>query len=95
MRMMARMRFDTAMANAAVKSGSVEKTFAAFIEKAKPEAVYFTLDNGQRTGYFVFDMTQSSTMPSLFEDAFMTLGVDVQLTPVMNADELKAGFAAM
>jgi hypothetical protein len=40
-------------------------------------------------------MTQSSTMPSLFEDAFMTLGVDVQLTPVMNADELKAGFAAM
>ena len=95
MRMMLRMRVDTAMGNAAVKSGALGKSIAAFMEKAKPEASYFTIDNGQRTGYFVFDMTQSSKMPSLFEETFMTLGADVQLTPVMNADELRAGLAHM
>jgi len=95
MRMMLRMRVDTAIGNAAIKSGALAKSIGAFIEKAKPEAVYFTVDNGQRAGYFVFDMTQSSTMPSLFEDAFMTLGAEVQLTPVMNLEELKAGLAAM
>ena len=74
MRMLLRMRMDTAMSSAAIKDASIAKTVANFMDKAKPEAAYFTLDNGQRTGYFVFDMTQSSTMPALFEEIFATLG---------------------
>ena len=95
MRMLLRMRVDTAKGNVAIKDGTLGKTIQNFIEKAKPEAAYFTVDNGQRTGYFVFDMTQSSMMPALFEESLMTLGADLQLTPVMNGEELRAGLAAI
>ena len=95
MRMLLRMRVDTAKGNVAIKDGTLGKTIQNFIEKAKPEAAYFTVDNGQRTGYFVFDMTQSSAMPTLFEEGLMTLGADLQLTPVMNGEELRAGLAAI
>jgi len=94
MRMMLRVRMNTAKANEAVKSGTLPKVMGAFMEKAKPEAAYFTLDNGERTGFFVFDMKDSTQMPPLAEDLFMALGADLQLTPVMNADEMRAGLGA-
>ena len=94
MRMMLRARFETAAANAAFKSGIVEKTLGDFMAKAKPEAVYFTLENGKRCGVFVFDMKELSMMPVLFEDMFQAVGAEVELTPCMTADELRAGLAA-
>ena len=96
MRMMARMRFDTAMANAAVKSGSVEKTFAAFIEKAKPEAVYFTDHCGKRSAVVIVDLPDASKIPSLAEPWFLTFEADVQIHPIMTpADLEKAGLDAI
>jgi mono/diheme cytochrome c family protein len=94
MRMMLRARFETAAANAAFKAGIVEKTLGDFIAKAKPEAVYFTLENGKRCGVFVFDMKESSVMPALFEDMFQAVGAEIELTPCMTPDELRAGLAA-
>lgn len=94
MRMMLRVRTNTAKANEAIRNGTLPKVIAAFMEKAKPEAAYFTIDNGERTAFFVFDMKDSSQMPSLGEELFMELGADLHLTPVMNADELKVGLSA-
>jgi hypothetical protein len=92
--MMLRARFETAAANAAFKAGIVEKTIGDFMAKAKPEAAYFTLEKGQRCGVFVFDMKESSMMPVLLEDMFAAVGADVELTPAMTLDELRAGLAA-
>ena len=36
----------------------------------------------------------NTTTPPLAEDLFMALGADLQLTPVMNADEMRAGLGA-
>jgi hypothetical protein len=94
MRMMLRVRVDTAKGSEAVKSGALPKVIAGLMEKTKPEAAYFTLDNGQRCAFLVFDMTESSMMPSIAEDLFTTLGAEVHLVPAMNADDLKAGLAA-
>ena len=94
MRMMLRVRVNTAKGNEAIKNGTLPKVIGAFMERAKPEAAYFTIDNGERTAFFVFDMKDSSQMPPLGEDMFMELGADLHLTPVMNADELKAGLGA-
>ena len=94
MRMMLRARFETAAANAAFKVGIVEKTLGDFIAKAKPEAVYFTVENGKRCGVFVFDMKESSMLPVLFEDMFQTVGAEIELTPCMTPDELRAGLMA-
>lgn len=94
MRMMLRVRIDTAKANEAIRSGLLPKTIEKFASRAKPEASYFTVDNGVRTAFFVFDMKESSQMPLLGEDLFMSLGADLHLTPVMNADELRTGLGA-
>lgn len=94
MRMMLRVRLDTAKGNEAIKSGTLPKVIAGFMERAKPEAAYFTVDNGQRTGFFFFDMKDSSQMPPLAEDLYMQLGAELHFTPVMNGDELKAGLGA-
>lgn len=94
MRMMLRARFETAAANAAFKTGVVEKTLGDFMAKAKPEAVYFTVENGKRCGVFVFDMKESSMMPVLFEDMLQTVGAEIELTPCMTPDELRASLAA-
>jgi hypothetical protein len=93
--MMMRVRVDTESGNAAVKSGKLGKVIGDFMAKAKPEAAYFTVDEGQRTAFFFFDMKESSQMPALGEDLFMSLGAELHLSPVMNADELKVGLAAV
>lgn len=94
MRMMLKVMLDTAKGNEAIKTGSLSKTIGAFAERAKPEASYFTVVGGRRCGLFFFDMKDSSQMPPLAEDMFMTLGAELEFTPVMNTDELKAGLSA-
>jgi hypothetical protein len=93
--MMLRVRVNTAKGNEAIKNGTLAKVIGAFSERAKPEAAYFTVDNGERTAFFVFDMKESSQMPPLAEQLFTELGAELHLTPVMNADELKAGLATL
>jgi hypothetical protein len=85
---------NTAKVNEAIKNGTMPKVIGAFMEKAKPEAAYFTLDAGERTAFFVFDLKESSQMPPLAEDLFMELGADLHLAPAMNADEMRAGLGA-
>jgi hypothetical protein len=95
MRMMARVQVDTATGSAALKSGALAETIGKFMEQAKPESAYFTLDQGDRCAFFVFDMKESSAMPALLEDAFHRLNAKIDLRPVMNLDELRTGLAAM
>jgi hypothetical protein len=95
MRMMLRVRVNTASGNEAIKTGTLPQVIGRFMELAKPEAAYFTVDNGQRTAFFVFDMKDSSQLPPLAEDMFVSLGAELQFSPVMNADELKAGLGAL
>lgn len=94
MRMMLKVSVNTADGNAAIKSGKLGEVIGQFMERAKPEAAFFTVDGGQRTGYFFFDMKQSSDMPPMAEDMFMQLGASIWFTPVMNAEELKTGLGA-
>ncbi len=63
----------------------------AFIEQTKPEATFFVTEGGRRTGLFFFDMKDSSLLPSLAEPFFLNLNASVEVTPAMNADNLKAG----
>ena len=77
--------------NRAIKDGSLPKTMKWLGETIKPEAAYFTTENGKRTAYYVFDLKDPSQMPVIGEPLFQNLGADVQYSPVMNADELKSG----
>ena len=90
MRMMLRLRIDATKGSAALKSGALQKAMTAFAEKFKPEATYFTVDRGMRSGFYVFDMTDSKQMPDAAE-ALFDLGSEVELTPCMTPDDLRVG----
>jgi hypothetical protein len=90
MRMMLRIHIDAVQGSSALKSGAMQKAIAAFTEKFKPEATYFALEGGRRTGFFVFDMKSSQQCPEVAE-AFFDAGCDAHLTPVMTIDDLRHG----
>ena len=94
MRMMMKVSMPVEPANAAIKDGSLPKTMQELAARLKPEASYFYTECGKRTALFVFDMKDSAQMPVIAEPFFMRLNAGVELHPVMNADDLKAGLKA-
>jgi hypothetical protein len=93
MRMMLRMQFPAEPGNAAIKDGRLGKVLADTLERLKPEAAYFTAVGGNRGGYMVFDLKDPSDIPPACEPLFHELGAEIELAPVMTADEVRAGVA--
>jgi hypothetical protein len=89
--MMMKVSIPVESGNKGIKDGTLPKTVMAFVEKVKPEASYFTAEAGKRTAVFVFDLTDPTMIPSIAEPFFMNLGAGIELSPVMNLDELKSG----
>lgn len=94
MRTMLRINIDALKGSEALKAGAMQKAITGFVEKFKPEATYFTVYEGMRSGYFVFDMTSSQQMPEISE-AFYEIGCKVVISPCMTPEDLQAGFAAV
>ena len=64
----------------------------AILAEQKPEAVYFTADKGQRTGFLFLDMKESADIPKLAEPWFLAFNAAVEMRPVMAPEDLaKAG----
>jgi len=95
MRTLLRVTPDVDAANKAIKDGSMPKIIEAAMDKLKPEAAYFHANDGHRSFFMVFDMKDASEIPVLAEPFFMKLNAKVELCPVMNAEDLKKGLAAV
>ncbi|NUS22203.1 MAG: hypothetical protein HOQ25_20850 [Mesorhizobium sp.] len=91
MRTMLRISLPTVEGNKALKDGSMGKFIEHSLSELKPEAAYFTADNGQRTAYLFVDIKDSSEMPFYAERFFLAFNAAVEFVPVMNADELRKG----
>ncbi len=91
MRMLLRATFPVEASNAAINDGTLPKTIETMFERLKPEAAYFFAQDGKRGGIFVFDMQDPSDIPSIAEPLFMRMNASVELYPVMNRDDLRAG----
>ena len=60
----------------------------------KLEAVYFTDDNGQRTGFIFLEMQDASQIPAIAEPWFLAFNASIEIHPVMIPDDLaRAGDA--
>ncbi|MEU7483455.1 hypothetical protein [Streptomyces sp. NPDC042319] len=95
MRMLLKVQLDTPTANDAIRNGTLPKTMENALTALRPEAAYFTTENGCRTAYIFFDMQDPSQMPKTGEPFFLELGAKVQYSPVMNAEDLRKGLAAL
>jgi len=95
MRVLLKASMDTEKANEAISNGTLPKLIEASLEQIKPEAAYFTSENGQRTAFLFFDMQDSSQMPVISEPFFMHLGAKITYTPVMNYDDVQKGLSQL
>ena len=93
MRMLLRVSIPVETGNAAAKAGTLGSTIEKIVADLKPEAAYFLADdNGCRSGSIVFDLKDSSDIPSVAEPWFLAFNAKVSLRPVMSPQDLaKAG----
>ena len=92
MRVMLRLIFPTEAGNQAFSDTNFIKNMQGFIENNKAEAAYFFPFNGERSATFVIDMPSADMMPTIAEP-FFRMGARVEMTPVMNFEDLKKGLS--
>jgi hypothetical protein len=85
---------EVASGNKAIMDGSLPKIMKSIMERLKPEAAYFFASDGCRTCLMVFDLKDPSEIPITVEPLFMGMNAKVNLTPVMNAEDLQKGLGA-
>jgi hypothetical protein len=77
--------------NAAVKDGTAGAKLKKILDTIKPEAAYFTEENGGRGAVLIVDLPDASKIPALAEPWFLTFEADVEFRVVMTPDDLGKG----
>jgi len=95
MRMMMKVTLPVDAGNAAVRNGSLGTTMQKILADLKPEAVYFAEDNGTRTGYIFFHMTDSSELPAVAEPWFLAFNASITVRPAMTVEDLGKAMPAI
>lgn len=95
MRMMMKVSIPCEAGNAAIKNGTLASTIQKILGDFKPEAVYFTADGGERTGFIFFDLQDVSQIPGLAEPWFLAFSAKVSLQPAMSPQDLAAAVPAI
>ena len=93
MRTMIKITIPVEAGNKAFRDGTLQKTMMGMIDELKPEAAFFFPERGVRTAMFFTDLKDSSDIPVIAEPLFEKLHASVEFLTVMNADDLKKGFA--
>jgi hypothetical protein len=82
--------------NKAVRDGTVGEKMRRILEDIKPEAVYFTEQNGRRGAILVINMDDPSQIPAFAEPWFLTFKADVEFRVAMTPEDLqKAGLEGL
>jgi len=90
MRMMLKVNIPTVEGNAGIVDGSLPATFEKILAELKPEAAYFTDEDGMRTGLLFFDMKDTSEIPKIAEPWMLAFNAKISFRPVMSREDLKA-----
>ncbi|WP_328769939.1 DUF3303 family protein [Streptomyces sp. NBC_00286] len=95
MRVMLKATLDTEKANEVIHSGKLQELIKSVLEKTKPEAAYFGPVDGRRTCFLIFDMKDSSELPPTGEPFFSDLNAKVEVSPIMNLEDLQKGLSQL
>jgi hypothetical protein len=94
--MLMHVRFPLEPFNSAVRNGTAGEKIQRILESVKPEAVYFTEQNGHRGGTLVVNVKDSSEVPALAEPFFLTFNAEVEFRIAMTPEDLaRSGLDAL
>jgi hypothetical protein len=91
MRVFMKVTMPVEAGNKAIKEGILQRTINNFVEQYKPEACYFLPEGGKRSMLLFFDLKEPSQLPPAAESFFFNLNADVQVSPVMNLEDVRSG----
>lgn len=94
MRFLVKVNIPVKAGNMAAKAGKLGTTIQSILAELKPEAVYFTDDNGQRTVFLFLDMQDASQIPAIVEPWFLAFNASVEIHPVMVPEDLSRAESA-
>jgi hypothetical protein len=89
-RMLMKVTFPVETFNAAVRDGTAGAKMGRILEEIKPEAVYFTDDDGKRSGLLIVDLPHPSKIPALAEPWMLTFNASIELKVAMTPEDLQA-----
>ncbi|KVO58859.1 hypothetical protein [Burkholderia stagnalis] len=96
MRMLLNIRIPHEPFNTLMRDGTVGDVVARILDEIKPEAVYFTEQNGARGAVVIVDLNDPSRIPALAEPWFLMFNADCEFRVAMLPDDLrKAGLAQL
>ena len=93
MRFLIKVSWPVEAGNAAAKEGF--KDVGSILEELKPEAAYFYLENGKRTGLLVTDIQEPSQMPAIAEPWLLGFNAAVEFHPAMVPKDLEKAAPAI
>jgi hypothetical protein len=82
--------FPTVEFNAAVQDGTAGKKLERILASLKPEAVYFTSREGQRSAIVALDLPNESSIPAVAEPWYLTFNAKVDFRVAMSPQDLAA-----
>ena len=88
MRMLMQVHLPLEPFNTAVRDGSAGQKIQKILEAIKPEAVYFSEQNGHRGGVLVVNVNNPSDVPPLAEPWFLTFNAEVEFRIAMTPEDL-------
>ncbi len=93
MRMMLKVRIPTEAGNRAILDGTLQETFDKVIARIKPEAVYYTMDEGKRCVFMVYEISETASFLSVHEPFFQKIGAEVFDAPALSHADMVKGWA--
>ena len=86
--MLMHVQFPLGPFNTAVLDGTAGDKIQHILEAIKPEAVYFTEQNGRRGAVLIVDVNDPSDVPMLAEPWFLTFDAEVEFRIAMTPEDL-------
>ena len=95
MRFLVKVNIPVEAGNAAARSGKLGETIQSVLAEQKPEAAYFTDNNGQRTGFLFLEMQDAAQIPAIAEPWFLAFNASIEIHPVMIPADLARAAGAI
>ena len=95
MRMMLKIKIPAEAGNRAIKDGSMMRAFESLREKLKPEATYFSMEDGMRCVFIFYNVEEQYQFLEIHEPLFNAMGALVFDAPALSWEDMAKGWKAL